>query len=69
MRLRDLEEILMLRAYGDFETKVFGNLLREKETSSRVDRQKSQLLDSPVVQQYLGTTIAETPDVSEDDFS
>ncbi|CAD6572123.1 MAG: hypothetical protein ASARMPREDX12_004956 [Alectoria sarmentosa] len=51
MRLRELEEILMLRAYGDFETK------------------KSQLLKSPIVQEYLDTTMAESPGASEDDFS
>ncbi|KAF6240455.1 hypothetical protein HO173_001123 [Letharia columbiana] len=51
MQLRHLEEILLLHAYGDFETK------------------KSQILDSPVVQQYLGATMASNPGVSEDDFS
>ncbi|KAL9137777.1 MAG: hypothetical protein Q9175_001016 [Cornicularia normoerica] len=51
MRLRDLEEGLLLHAYGDFETK------------------KSQLLESAAVQQYLGTTMADTPGLSEVDFS
>lgn len=34
-----------------------------------MNRQKCQLLESPVVQQYLGTTMTENPGVSEDDFS
>lgn len=50
-RLRDLEEMLLLQAHGDFET------------------QKCQLLESRVVQEYLGTAMAENPSVSEDDFS
>ena len=33
------------------------------------DHQKSQLLESPVVQQYLGTSMTEDPGLSEDDFS
>lgn len=34
-----------------------------------MDRQKSQLLGSAVVEQYLGSAVAEDVRVSEDDFS
>ena len=36
MRLRELEEILMLRAYGDFETKVFGDFSGEEDNFANV---------------------------------
>lgn len=36
MRLRDLEETLMLRAYGDFETKVFRDFSGEKDNFAYV---------------------------------
>ena len=36
MRLRELEEILMLRAYGDFETKVSRDFLGEEDNFANV---------------------------------
>lgn len=71
MHLRDLEEILLLHAYGDLEAKVviLGAVRGRSAHSLTLDRQKSQLLGSAVVEQYLGSATAEDARVSEDDFS
>ena len=69
MQLRGLEEALLLHAYGDFETKVTRSAEDRYIVTNALVHQKSQLLGSTAVQQYLGSTIAKTPDVAEDDFS
>ena len=69
MQLRGLEETLLLRAYGDFETKVPRRAEVRNTFTNALVHQKSQLLGSAVVQQYLGSMIATNPGVPEDDFS
>ena len=69
MQLRGLEEALLLHAYGDFETKVTRSAEDRYIFTNALVHQKSQLLGSAAVQQYLGSTIAKSPGVPEDDFS
>ena len=69
MQLRGLEEALLLHAYGDFETKVPRRAEVRNTFTDALVHQKSQLLGSAVVQQYLGNMIAKSPGVPEDDFS
>ena len=69
MQLRGLEEALLLHAYGDFETKVPQRAEDRYTFTNALVHQKSQLLGSAAVQQYLGSTTATNPDVPEDDLS
>ena len=69
MQLRGLEEALLLHAYGDFETKVPQRAEVRNDFTNALVHQKSQLLGSAVVQQYLGSMIAKSPGMPEDDFS
>ena len=69
MQLRGLEEALLLHAYGDFEIKVPQRAEDRYTFTNALVHQKSQLLGSAAVQQYLGSTTAKQPDVPEDDFS
>ena len=69
MQLRGLEEALLLHAYGDFETKVPQRAEVRNDFTNALAHQKSQLLGSAVVQQYLGSMMAKSPGVTEDDFS
>ena len=70
MQLRGLEEALLLHAYGDFDTKVRQCAEIRHDFTNALVHQKSQLLGSAVVQQYLGSMIAKNPPgVPEDDFS
>ena len=69
MRLRDLEEKLMLQAYEDFEDRVCFQGRISQDIPLTLLSQKSELLETKVVQEYLGLSDGNENPPSEDDFS
>ncbi|KAL8737404.1 MAG: hypothetical protein Q9181_001711 [Wetmoreana brouardii] len=69
MRLRELEEQLMLQAYGEFDEQVSASKQSACVLNADITFQKNQLLESRVVQDYLRAATADREQATEDDFS